>query len=626
MWKRRKASSVASRGAVRRRRPDHDPGFLTLAALIVPLRIVVHRAGGEQAARLIAAAIELAVLVFLFSELRRRSSDTFTVISAGVAALFAAALDAHLVGWTIFGMAVVLFLFGESRERPTRQSFRGDRKPSAGAEPVRSTDDVVGIVSLDRLGRPYVWLQLCERLLRSGLAASLALIIVFLGSAVRESFVHPVPILVMLVLWAAASLLSALVARVTYAALRALWQGSVRAAWTGVITGVVIVPWSLVGWFLDIHATHLRDGTVWFYVAGALEQMLPFLTFAAAGAILLKFPELRQLRPKIPDSRTTAWQVSGIIRPDGSPWRAFTNKAFVLSFVALIVEGGAFYWLNESGSSLVRIQDIDAYLPRAKTAVEAHYLHLATVSAFIAPLSLLWMRHVLRIAAWVRTRARRAALLSAAEALALDRRPPVLFLRPFADDQVSLASVPLSFLAGLFDPISQQTHVEALLETCVSLGPAVSIGRPDDDAPPVGVPRAYVGADWQAAVTTLMDAASLIVIAISDSPGIAWEVDQIAARGHARKTIVVMPPGRSHDRDVLLHIVTTFTPTFDGREGRDAFVRGLGNDHVIGVLAPDQQPRVLTVRGTPSPADYELALRIAVRDLYPSRVASPTRV
>ena len=91
-----------------------------------------------------------------------------------------------------------------------------------------------------------------------------------------------------------------------------------------------------------------------------------------------------------------------------------------------------------------------------------------------------------------------------------------LFLRPFADDHVSLASVPMSFLASLFDPISQQTHVEALLQTCVSLGPAVSIGRPDDDAPPVGVPRAYVGADWHAAVTTLMDAASLIVVAISD--------------------------------------------------------------------------------------------------------------
>jgi hypothetical protein len=595
--------------------------------MIVPLRIVVHRASGEHFVRLIAGAVELAVLVLLFSELRRRSFDTFTVITAAVAALFAAALDAHLVSWIIFGTAVGLLFLGASRERSPRESPPADAGTQrTGAEPVRLTDDAVSVVSLDRLGRPYVWLQLCERLLRSGLGVTLALIIVFLGSAVKESFVHPVPILVMFVLWAIASLLAALVARVTYAALRALWQGSVRAAWTGVITGVVVVPWSLLGWFIDIQTTNLRDGTVWFYVAGALEQMLPFLTFGAAGAILLKYPELRQLRPRIADSRTTAWQVSGIIRPDGSIGAAFRSRAFVLSFVALIVEGGAFYWLNQSGSSLVKIQDVDAYLPRAKTALEAHYLHFATVSAFIVPLSLLWMRHVLRIAAWLRTHARRAALLSAAEALALDRRPPVLFLRPFADDQVSLASVPLSFLAGLFDPISQQTHVEALLETCVSLGPAVAIGRPGDDAPPLGVPRAYVAADWQAAVTTLMDAASLIVIAISDSPGIAWEVDQIAARGHARKTILVMPPGRSHDREILLRIVTTFAPGLDGRKGRDAFVRNLGNNHVIGVIGSDQRPRVLTVRGTPSRADYELALRIAVRDLCPSQVVNATPV
>lgn len=603
---------------------DHGAAFAVFAALIVPVRLVVHRARGEQPVPLIAAAIELALLAFLFSQLHRRSSDTFTVMTAGAAALFAAALDAHLLSWTISGTAVVLFLIGASRQQSASESLRAARNRSAGGEDVRSTGDAVSIVSVDRLGRPYEWLQVCERLLRSGLAVSLVLIIVFLGSAVNESFVHPVPIVVMLVLWVIGSLLAALVARVTYAALRALWQGSVRAAWTGVITGVVIVPWSLLGWFLDIHATHITDGTVWFYVAGSLEQMLPFLTFAGAGGILLKYPELRQLRPKIADSRTTAWQVSGILRPQGSIWRALRNRAFLLSIVALIVEGGAFYWLNESGSSLVRIHDIDAYLPRAKTAMEAHYLHLATIGAFIMPLSLLWMRHVLRIAAWVRTRASRAALLSAQEALALDRRAPVLFLRPFADDQVSLASVPMPFLAGLFDPISQQTHVEALLQTCVSLGPAVSIGRPDDDAPPVGVPRAYVGADWRQAVTTLMDAASLIVVAISDSPGVAWEVDQIAARGHARKTIVVMPPGRSHDRDLLLRVVTTLAPTFDGRERRDALVRGLGDDHVIGVLGPNQQPRVLTVRGTPSRAQYELALRIAVRDLDPSRVANPT--
>ena len=76
----------------------------------------------------------------------------------------------------------------------------------------------------------------------------------------------------------------------------------------------------------------------------------------------------------------------------------------------------------------------------------------------------------------------------------------------------------------MVDPEAQRIYLEDLLQTCLSLGPVVSIGRPQDATPPLGVPRAHVGAHWQTAVIALMDISSLIVMAISDSEGVTWEV------------------------------------------------------------------------------------------------------
>jgi hypothetical protein len=80
-------------------------------------------------------------------------------------------------------------------------------------------------------------------------------------------------------------------------------------------------------------------------------------------------------------------------------------------------------------------------------------------------------------ARWLRHRARRRALLSAEAARQLDRRPPILFLRAFRDDQVSLAAARLPLLTRLIDPGSIGGSLEELIvQEYTGLGPVVAIG------------------------------------------------------------------------------------------------------------------------------------------------------
>jgi hypothetical protein len=128
-------------------------------------------------------------------------------------------------------------------------------------------------------------------------------------------------------------------------------------------------------------------------------------------------------------------------------------------------------------------------------------------------------------ARWLRHRARRRALLSAEAARQLDRRPPILFLRAFRDDQVSLAAARLPLLTRLIDPGSIGGSLEELIvQEYTGLGPVVAIGAPTDPPLPLGVSRMYCsGETWQETVDGLMQESARIVIAIDSSAAIGPE-------------------------------------------------------------------------------------------------------
>ena len=120
--------------------------------------------------------------------------------------------------------------------------------------------------------------------------------------------------------------------------------------------------------------------------------------------------------------------------------------------------------------------------------------------------------------------------LSADEVLAADPRPPVLYLRSFADDRAwaTPSSLELEMRLGLRD-----------------LGPVVALGRPEDRLPIIGVPRLYLGTDanWQEAVRQWMAKASLVVFRAGRSDGLDWEM-RMAFETLAPRRLIIIVPGR----------------------------------------------------------------------------------
>jgi hypothetical protein len=147
------------------------------------------------------------------------------------------------------------------------------------------------------------------------------------------------------------------------------------------------------------------------------------------------------------------------------------------------------------------------------------------------------------IASALRLFARRLARVSMEQLSEIDKRPPVLFLRSFLDDQVELPRPKRSFwhsLMAVGDPLPSLDHV--LLEEATPLGPVVAIGVPGAPAP-FGAARLFTDdSSWQAAITKLADRAKAIVVVVDDTEGVLWELAHIRAAGHAAKTLFLLPP------------------------------------------------------------------------------------
>lgn len=143
-----------------------------------------------------------------------------------------------------------------------------------------------------------------------------------------------------------------------------------------------------------------------------------------------------------------------------------------------------------------------------------------------------------------RRQGRRRARSSLAELQHADPRPPVLFLRSFADDQVQLGRPRLSPLGRAFASTTRDNNLDVmLLDEGTNHGPVVALGNPNDPLPPYGAARGYfAGTDWQAGVAGLMGSASMIVVCLDDTPGVMWELERIARDGFTQKTLFLVHP------------------------------------------------------------------------------------
>lgn len=143
---------------------------------------------------------------------------------------------------------------------------------------------------------------------------------------------------------------------------------------------------------------------------------------------------------------------------------------------------------------------------------------LATVVAYGLALAL-WR-------VWRRTQRYEAP--TAAEAMAADPRPPVLYLRSFRDDGHALvADVRLAPLRRLYGALQLATPEQHCADELQALGPVIAIGKPGEPLPELGAARVYVAHDaWQQEVLRLMRSAALVVVRVGASPGVLWEIEQ----------------------------------------------------------------------------------------------------
>jgi tetratricopeptide (TPR) repeat protein len=147
------------------------------------------------------------------------------------------------------------------------------------------------------------------------------------------------------------------------------------------------------------------------------------------------------------------------------------------------------------------------------------------------------------IVAGLRYLARRFGQTSIEAMVRDDARAPILFLRSFSDDQVRLARPKRNVLTRILllgEPRPTLDHI--LLEEGTPRGPVVAIGAPGSRAP-FGAARAYISNDnWKQVVSDIAHSSQAIVMALDETAGIVWELNELHGNKHTSKVLHLLPP------------------------------------------------------------------------------------
>jgi hypothetical protein len=104
--------------------------------------------------------------------------------------------------------------------------------------------------------------------------------------------------------------------------------------------------------------------------------------------------------------------------------------------------------------------------------------------------------------------AKRLRSPSALEILASERRPPVVYFRPFTAD---VGAKPRRF--------DSTTEEEAIAYALNDIGPLVAIGTPEETLPSLGAARMYVDNEkWREAALDLLGRAAVVIMRIGSTP------------------------------------------------------------------------------------------------------------
>jgi hypothetical protein len=249
---------------------------------------------------------------------------------------------------------------------------------------------------------------------------------------------------------------------------------------------------------------------------------------------------------------------------------------------------------------------------------------------FILTLNFVFARFFFWVSRRLRSYALRRSVVLADEACHRDSRPPVLFLRTFRDDQVSLLEAHTSKIVRFFDPdVDLGTLEQLVVMNLIHQGPVIGLGNPADKLPPIGAAREYIRkGDWQAVIESLMEKSARIVLALEFSRNLQWEVETIRNKKLLQKTITLIPPQLSSNRQALDKIFNLLGIRDENKmiyqldskltSGKYEVLQHSSDllssfsRYLIGVVWQNENTPVVMTSDRLTELDYELALRMGI--------------
>ena len=216
--------------------------------------------------------------------------------------------------------------------------------------------------------------------------------------------------------------------------------------------------------------------------------------------------------------------------------------------------------------------------------------------------------------------------------IALDGRPPVIYLRSFCDDEAmvarpwrfTLAALHWKYLmneytrAGFLRVMFHHGKLrleQAIEDELSAIGPFVAIGEPNERYPDFGATRAYFEGDdaaWRDAVQSWIESAALVVVLPGATEGLAWELEKIQAGGRAHKLLLIFPPERAAARAKRL---TALGGMLKQPHWRDAITTSKRTDF-LAVFCTGSGDLVRVYSKAPKLADVEFAAELALYGMF----------
>ena len=300
------------------------------------------------------------------------------------------------------------------------------------------------------------------------------------------------------------------------------------------------------------------------------------------------------------------------------------RKAAAFSFVAVLCEGTAYYaYVQLPGKFLDLLEKIETGSSSTYSAMQGSP---PAIVLFIVLIFLTMQFGIIQAffaaSRKLRRKARRLLVQPLVETTQSDERPPVLFLRSFKDDQMSLESAKVHWFIRVFDPgVEAGTFEEIMLHNLSREGPIIAVGNPKDVDAPIGASREYLEEDqWKDKILHHLDEARLIVISVDETDSLMWEVEQIVKRNHLSKTLFFFPPRHSQNRALLMDLVNRIQAQLESKfiDSESSLALNVNNEnldrefpshHLIAFKCGDFDDNFVIVAENRTEVEYELALR-----------------